>query len=88
MTVGPTFRAADWLVLYGGIGFGVIEETVEQFDSTGILDPSGFYTVPGEDETRFAGSAGALVLLSDKVALEVGYDSFFEGAVLGFAMSF
>ena len=86
LNVGPTFRIADWLHLYGGVGVGYQWDTEQRFDGTLTVSPDGTYRTTTNDSRLLSSSFGVQLPLGDGGLVGVGYDTLLEGPVftLGF----
>lgn len=86
--VGATALLLDWLHCYAGIGWGGYDEKVEQFDETRILSSSGYYSVQGDSDDRLSGTGGLIFTPWQKLVLQVGYESWFNGPSFGIGFTF
>ena len=81
LNVGPTFRIADWLHLYGGVGFGFQWDTEQRFDGTLTVSPDGTYRTTTNRSHLLSTSFGVQLPLGDGGLVGVGYDTLLEGPV-------
>lgn len=84
--VGPTIRIADWLHVYGGVGFGFQWDTEQRFDFTLTASLDGTYRTTTNRSHLLSTSFGAMLQFGDSSLVGVGWDTLLEGPVftLGF----
>lgn len=85
---GVTYGLGENVGLYAGVGFGVEQEVIEQYDPMRILASDGYYYVDGEDSSAVNAAIGVMAWTDGGFTVHLGFDSMPEAVTVGIGFSF
>lgn len=86
---GLTKKITKYIAVYAGIGYAYIDGIAEKYDPYHILSPDGYYYVydPSNSSDGLNMNAGLLISV-EKLAIEIGYNTFVENIYFGVGINF